>query len=73
MSDSAAVPGVPSPCISVCRMDAATALCVGCLRTIDEIAAWGMLDDDARRGVWAEIARRRARIAVAEPVPDADR
>lgn len=64
---------VPSPCISVCRMDAATALCVGCLRTIDEIAAWGMLDDDARRDVWTEIARRRARIAVVEPVPDADR
>ena len=54
-------------------MDAATALCVGCLRTIDEIAAWGMLDDDMRRNVWAEIAQRRARIAVVEPIPDADR
>ena len=64
---------VLSPCISVCRMDAATALCVGCLRTIDEIAAWGMLDDGARRDVWAEIARRRARMAAVEPVPDADR
>jgi len=64
---------VASPCISVCRMDAETALCVGCLRTIEEIAAWGALDDDARRNVWAEIARRRARIAVVEPVPDAER
>ncbi|MET0732209.1 MAG: DUF1289 domain-containing protein [Casimicrobiaceae bacterium] len=53
-------------------MDAATALCAGCLRTIDEIAAWGMLDDGARRDVWAEIARRRARMAAVEPVPDAD-
>ena len=73
MSAPTSASGVPSPCISVCRMDAASALCVGCLRTIDEIAGWGLLDDDARRSVWAEIARRRARIAVVEPLPDAER
>ncbi len=50
---------VASPCISVCRMDDATGLCIGCLRTLDEIAAWGTLDDDARREVWVAIARRR--------------
>ena len=64
---------VASPCISICRMDVDTALCVGCLRTIDEIASWGTLDDDARRAVWAEIARRRAYAAVTEPMPDAER
>jgi predicted Fe-S protein YdhL (DUF1289 family) len=58
MKDSAAP--VPSPCISVCRIDDATGLCVGCLRTLDEIAAWSMLDDDARRDVWRAIAERRA-------------
>ena len=40
---------VASPCISVCRMDERTGLCSGCLRTIDEIATWSVLDDDARR------------------------
>ena len=64
---------VASPCISVCRLDADTGLCVGCLRTIDEIAAWGALDDDARRAIWTQIARRRARIAVVEALPDAER
>ncbi len=57
-----AAPGaasVPSPCISVCRIDAATGLCVGCLRTLDEIAGWGSLDDDARRAVWSAIEQRR--------------
>lgn len=49
-----------SPCINVCRMDPATALCCGCLRTLDEIAAWSRLDDAAQRAVLAEIARRRA-------------
>jgi predicted Fe-S protein YdhL (DUF1289 family) len=41
-------------------MDPATGWCVGCRRTIDEIAAWGGMDDAARRAVWAELPRRRA-------------
>ena len=52
--------GVPSPCISVCRIDAATGLCIGCARTLDEIAAWSTFDDDERRAVWRAIAARRA-------------
>ena len=64
---------VASPCISICRMDDATGLCVGCLRTIDEIASWSVLDDDARRNVWTAIARRRARMAIVERMPDAER
>ena len=50
---------VPSPCISVCTMNEATGLCVGCLRTLDEIASWSVLDDDERRAVWEAIAARR--------------
>jgi uncharacterized protein len=53
-------PGVASPCISVCRIDAVTGLCIGCARTLDEIAAWSTLDDAARRSVWTAIAARRA-------------
>jgi uncharacterized protein len=49
---------VPSPCVSVCRMDAASGLCEGCCRTIDEIAAWAALDAEARRAVWRRIAER---------------
>jgi glyoxylase-like metal-dependent hydrolase (beta-lactamase superfamily II) len=36
---------VPSPCINICRMVPATGLCEGCMRTIDEIVAWGRADD----------------------------
>ena len=38
----------PSPCINVCRMDEATGWCAGCLRSIDEIAAWGTLPEAAK-------------------------
>jgi predicted Fe-S protein YdhL (DUF1289 family) len=49
---------VPSPCISVCRMDAATALCEGCFRTLEEIADWSTLGEDGKRAVWRAIEER---------------
>jgi hypothetical protein len=42
----------------VCRIDSSTGLCVGCLRTLDEIAVWGSLDDEARLAVLAAVADR---------------
>jgi uncharacterized protein len=60
--------GVPSPCISVCRMSTQHGLCEGCLRTLDEIAAWSTLDDEAKRRVWQLIeARQAAQDAAAFP------
>lgn len=53
---------VPSPCTGVCRIDESSGWCAGCARTIDEIAAWGSLDDSARLAVWGRLReRRRAR------------
>lgn len=59
--------GVPSPCVNICRMDAASGLCEGCQRTIDEIAAWSALDDDARRAVWRRVEARRRDAHKASP------
>ena len=61
---SAREPGaeVPSPCISVCVMDPDSGFCSGCLRSLDEIAAWVSLDRDARLAVWDAIAERRKAI-----------
>jgi prolyl-tRNA editing enzyme YbaK/EbsC (Cys-tRNA(Pro) deacylase)/predicted Fe-S protein YdhL (DUF1289 family) len=50
----------PSPCISVCRMDPLSGLCIGCMRSIDEIAAWSTLAPPARREVWRSIEQRAA-------------
>lgn len=60
--------GVPSPCVNVCRMQPASGLCEGCLRTLDEIAAWSGLDDDARRAVLVRVEERRARLGPPDPV-----
>ena len=49
---------VPSPCVSICKVDSATEFCEGCFRTLDEIAAWGRLGDEAKREVWQLIAQR---------------
>ena len=35
----------PSPCINVCRLDA-RGLCVGCLRSGEEIARWLAMSGD---------------------------
>jgi predicted Fe-S protein YdhL (DUF1289 family) len=51
---------VPSPCINVCRMSPETALCEGCLRSIDEIAIWGNATNDAKRAIWKLIKQRRS-------------
>lgn len=51
---------VPSPCRNVCRMDAASGYCEGCLRTIDEIAAWSAMAEDDKRRIWAQLPQRAA-------------
>ncbi|WP_151632157.1 DUF1289 domain-containing protein [Noviherbaspirillum aerium] len=49
---------VPSPCINICKMNAQTGLCEGCLRTIEEIVQWGAGSEEYKRAVWVEIRRR---------------
>jgi len=51
--------GVASPCIDICRMDPRSGLCEGCLRTLDEIAAWGTLNDAGKRAIWQRLELRR--------------
>jgi predicted Fe-S protein YdhL (DUF1289 family) len=54
---------VPSPCISVCQMEEATGLCLGCRRTIDEIRDWIILTPEEKQAVLACIAERKERLA----------
>lgn len=49
---------VPSPCISICRMNADRSLCLGCYRSLDEIRAWSRADADERRDIWRRLLVR---------------
>jgi uncharacterized protein len=55
---------VASPCISVCTMDPVSGLCAGCYRTLDEIAGWIDLSDEAKRAIIASLRGRRTRPGV---------
>jgi len=50
---------VPSPCINVCRLDT-QGLCIGCRRTIDEIAEWPRASDARRSEILRELKLRGA-------------
>ena len=52
---------VASPCVSICVVDQVSGLCVGCYRTLEEIAGWIDLSTAARRAIAGELANRRAR------------
>ena len=39
-------------------MDAGSGFCQGCLRTIEEIAAWSRMADADKRSVWRAIELR---------------
>jgi predicted Fe-S protein YdhL (DUF1289 family) len=43
-----------TPCVGICRMDA-DGLCIGCRRTLGEIAAWGTKSQDERRRWMREV------------------
>lgn len=49
---------VVSPCISVCSIDAATKMCIGCLRTLKEIGAWRTMAVAEKKAVVAACNER---------------
>ncbi|MEZ5923471.1 MAG: DUF1289 domain-containing protein [Hyphomicrobiaceae bacterium] len=58
---------MPSPCIKVCSIDPVTHLCIGCARTLDEIALWSRLSEaDQARILRLLPARRRMHLPGAQ-------
>jgi predicted Fe-S protein YdhL (DUF1289 family) len=55
---------IESPCINICTLDARSGLCLGCGRTIDEIARWTAMSAAERVRVMSELP---ARLAPAKP------
>lgn len=47
-----------SPCDGTCRIEQASGWCLGCNRTLAEIADWPMLSNREKRAVLAKLAGR---------------
>ena len=39
---------LPSPCVSICKLNKSTGICAGCFRTENEIALWPSMNNDER-------------------------
>ena len=60
---------LPSPCISICKLNKSTGYCDGCFRTEDEIALWPSMSADdklnmlnilrQRQGIKRRVNRRK--------------
>ena len=53
---------IESPCIKTCTLDARSGLCLGCGRTIEEIARWTAMSTAERARVMDELPGRLARV-----------
>lgn len=53
---------IPTPCIKVCIVDGESGLCLGCFRTLNEIAAWATLPGETRDQLMSELPHRKDRI-----------
>jgi predicted Fe-S protein YdhL (DUF1289 family) len=63
MSEPARPPApIKTPCIKVCIVDGESGLCLGCYRTLNEVAAWTRFSDEKRERLMAELPARRGRI-----------
>ena len=51
---------LPSPCLSICRIDEDAGWCEGCARTLDEIASWGSASNAQRLEIWRQVVQRQA-------------
>ncbi|MBB4304098.1 hypothetical protein GGD81_003153 [Rhodobium orientis] len=57
---------VPSPCMNICRIDAASGFCEGCGRTIEEIARWSSYSDKEKRTVLEALENREIPTSAAD-------
>lgn len=51
-------PDIPSPCIDICDLDQTGQYCIGCGRSLDEIAGWQAMGDQMRAAVMEKLPKR---------------
>jgi uncharacterized protein len=58
-----------TPCIAVCFIDPTTSLCLGCGRTLPEIAQWHKMDSGERQAVMVTLPQRMTDAGLTIPAP----
>jgi predicted Fe-S protein YdhL (DUF1289 family) len=53
---------VQSPCVKICVVHPVERICTGCLRSIDEIAAWSRMSNEERRDIMDALPARAPRL-----------
>lgn len=51
---------IESPCVKICTLDGRSGLCLGCGRTVDEIARWTAMSAAERVSIIGELPGRLA-------------
>ena len=55
-------PPIATPCVKICVIDGESGLCLGCQRSLTEVAAWARFTDTERADIMAALPGRRSRI-----------
>lgn len=53
---------IRTPCVKVCVVDGESGLCLGCYRTLQEVASWARFSEAERDRLMDELPMRRDRI-----------
>jgi len=51
---------IASPCNKVCVVDPGRRQCIGCWRTLEEIAGWPSMTDEEQLAVLKQVEQRRS-------------
>jgi uncharacterized protein len=54
------MPSIESPCAKICTLEPVSGLCLGCGRTLREIASWSAFTASERASVMMELPARLA-------------
>jgi len=60
---------IKSPCLSICAVDGRANACVGCGRTLKEIAGWSRMSDEERDAVLRQLPSRIAALGEKASAP----
>lgn len=60
---------IETPCVAVCAIEPKSGLCVGCGRTLPEIARWSRLDQTERLRIIDALPQRMTDAGLTRPEP----